>query len=316
MAPAASGTARAAPSLQQPDRREHEHPDDVDEVPEQRDAAGPGRHVVLVASAGGAHEEQGHRGHTDRDVHAVQARSGGRRRCRTGGCRRRSRAPAYSASWLARNAAPRPIVTSSQRRIAGAPPGRSPARSLATSVNDEATRTRVAARARADVELDALRRPGLVVRAQQEVGGEERGEQHHVRGEEHDDAELRRAPRRRGPGADPRFLLGGRHEVRHPTLSSAPRDARPAVLTVPAPESSRATRVPALTDGDVSRRSLAEPPTGVGTCLSVVGKVIVSSLERYRRRRRSSGPKMPSSSPAVSRPWRIKTCWSALTSRS
>ena len=40
---------RAAASLEQPDRREHEQPDDVDEVPEQRHATGPRRDVVPVA---------------------------------------------------------------------------------------------------------------------------------------------------------------------------------------------------------------------------------------------------------------------------
>ena len=74
------------------------------------------------------------------------------------------------------------------------PPGRSPARSDAASVNDDATSTSVKTNARGTSSSTPSGDPRLVVRPQQEVGGEERGEQHHVRRQEHDDAELGDGP--------------------------------------------------------------------------------------------------------------------------
>ena len=173
-------------------------PDDVDQVPEQRDAARPRGQRVGASAARRPHEQQRRGRRPDGDVAAVEAgqdpvdRSVG---VAVGAERQR----AVLEQLVDEERPPSAIVASSHRRIVSSAAGRSAARSLAISVNDEATRTpsprrRAARRAR--------RRPAATAgwSPQQEVRREERREQHHVGREEHVHAELHACERARKPG--------------------------------------------------------------------------------------------------------------------
>ena len=119
------------------------------------------------------------------------------------------------------------------------------ARSAATSVNDDDTSTAVASSARSDVEVDTLWRPRIVGAAEHVVRREERREQHHVGGEEHDHPE---------PGHRAGHQLVRR--VRGSPPSTTESAVAPARSTLPR-SASGPDRAPVGRQGDLSSRRRA-----------------------------------------------------------